>query len=44
MSKSEFPCTLCVEAEHCRVDGLYVNCSALNAYKIKMRRRRLGLE
>jgi len=44
MSNPEFPCTGCVEAGHCRVDGLYVDCSALNAYKIKMRRRRLGLE
>jgi hypothetical protein len=33
-----------VEAEHCRVDRLYVDCSMLEVYKVKMRRRRLGLD
>lgn len=37
MSKPEFPCIRCIEAEHCRVDLLFVDCSALDAYK---RRRR----
>ncbi len=41
---SEFPCTRCIEAEHCKKDGLYVDCSALNAYKVKVNRERLGLE
>ena len=37
-----FPCIRCVDADHCKVDRMFVDCSALNAYKVKMRRRRLG--
>jgi len=37
MSEPEFPCTKCVEAGHCRVDLLFVDCSALDAYKKKRR-------
>jgi len=40
LSKPEFPCTRCVEAEHCRVDLLFVDCSALDAYKRECRRRK----
>ena len=43
MSKTEFPCVRCVEQDHCKVDGLYIDCSALDAYKKEMARRRLGL-
>jgi hypothetical protein len=40
----EFPCSRCVEADHCKRDGLYVTCSALYAYKQRCRRRKLGLD
>ena len=39
MSKLEFPCVRCVEAGHCRVDLMFVDCSALDAYKREVRRR-----
>lgn len=43
-SKSiEFPCNRCIDTGRCKLDGLYELCSALHAYRIKMRRRRLGL-
>lgn len=42
MSKPEFPCPRCGERDHCKVDLLYVDCSALDAYKKKMRLNRFG--
>ena len=39
MSCPEFPCIRCVEAGHCRVDLMFVDCAALDAYKKAVRKR-----
>ena len=39
MSESEFPCLRYVEADHCKVDLLFVDCSALDAYKKRRLRK-----
>jgi len=34
----EFPCTKCVDADHCRPDMMFVDCAALDAYKKGVKR------
>lgn len=44
VSKPEFPCTRCVDGERCRPEHLFVDCSALDAYKKVMAKRRLEMK